>query len=91
MSEQPAKGRRPRERQAAPPAPPATDQPTPDSDPEPLEATSRPELRAPQQPPAPAETNASILREQPAVAYTLVFALLALLLLCAFSIYMAAH
>jgi hypothetical protein len=88
MSEESTRRSRPRERQAAPPAPqsPASEQPAPAPRPTPApppEVTERPDPRA--------VTDTSILRDQPFVAYALVFALLALLLICAFSIYMAAR
>lgn len=87
MPEQPAKGKRasrPPERPSPPPTPPSEAPPTP-------HPTPAPPPDVIEQPDPRAVTGTSILRDQPAVAYALVFALLALLLLCAFSIYMAAH
>lgn len=72
----------------SPPAPKPTDE-SPSVErqtpaPLPLETSRRQPVRR-------SAVNASTLRDQPAVAYALAFALLALLLICAFSIYLAAN
>jgi hypothetical protein len=89
MPEQ-SKGKNARRPKPGPPSPPATNA----TGEAPVHERPSPDAPPTERRPAPARrlvADASMLREQPAVAYALAFALLALLLICAFSIYMAAN
>lgn len=94
MTDQSSKGKNARRlRQGQPsPAPSQEATPTPAQEPTPQpRPTPVPPPEVKERPEQARATESDMLRDQPIVAYALVFALLALLLICALSIYMATH